>query len=968
MTPEVKLAMLGRFAVSLDGHAIDEQRWKLRKAKQLVKILALAPGQRLEKERLLDLLWPELDPAAADNSFRQTVFVARRALDPVDGSRLFQRVDDAVELWTHGTLWTDVEEFRERARRARTTRAIADHEAALATYAGDLLPEDAYEDWGTATREELRALRVALMLDLAELYHAASRADDAIGILEQVIALQSTNEAAHLALMRIHSFSGQRRRALRQYEVLSEALKRELDAAPEIGTRQVYEQILAEHPTPASGLLRPQRRRHNLPAQLTTFIGRSDQLVRIAELLGRTRLVTLAGPPGTGKTRLALTLAERMLDSYRHGVWAVDVGALTSVNDLAEAIGSAIGEQTGGRLESLTQRLRDRQMLIVLDACEQIAAPLGALVTDLLRGSPSLTILATSRETLHAEGEAVVDVPPLALPGPGEAVDPDHAMRFDAVRLFAERAALARPGLVLSPKDLPQVLEICRRLDGLPLAIELAAAQLRALSVQQVASRLDRAASSPYLRLRSAIEQSLRQASEEDRRLFRRLGAFRRSFTFEAVEAVAAGGTDVGDALWRLVDKSLVRAVASDDGTVRYSMLDTIRDFAASLLESAGELGDVRQRHADHYAAFAIEAARTGSEDQIAWFERLEAEHDELRAAQDHFAVTRDGAKAIALAAALGSFFDIRGYLREGRMRLDTALALSAEPSLERVRVLQAAAQLAEVTADHPAGRAYLDEALVILRARGDHAGTARTLHGLIWILLQDRRDEQVLLLNAEQREHAEAAGDQFAIAQSLTDAGNIHRHLGQQGRARELYQEALAILTDIGHRVGISRCLFMLGSIEHLSSNNVSARAYLEKALGAMRELGDVTAGYVLGSLAFIDAEEGAHGAARDKLREAQRILTDADEQLGLLLIVEDVAYTSFLNGLVEEPVRLAGAAAARRAATGVRRPPDRDQNQTRWTHGAREHLGAAFDALWAEGERHGFEWAKSEAARRLG
>lgn len=409
---------------------------------------------------------------------------------------------------------------------------------------------------------------------------------------------------------------------------------------------------------------------HNLPAQLTSFVGREAAIVHVRGLLaggGGARLVTLIGAGGAGKTRLALQVAADLLDEYPDGVWLAELAALADPALVPHAVAAAVGvhEQADRTLmATLQEALRPRQLLLVLDNCEHLVTACAAVAEALLRSCPHLRILATSRELIGIGGEIAWRVPSLDLPEAGPSLALDQVARAEAVRLFVERAAAARPGFALTAENAPAVLQICQRLDGMPLAIELAAARMRVMSAQQIAARLDdrfrlltggsRVALPRQQTLRGALDWSHALLAAEEQVLFRRLAVFAGGWSLDAAEAVcAAGGItagDVVDLLGRLVDKSLVWVDEQEEGP-RYRLLETIREYAAEKLEAAGEAVAVRARHYDWCLALAERAQPhlTGAE-QATWLGRLEREHDNLRTALRWALDRQETAKGLQLA------------------------------------------------------------------------------------------------------------------------------------------------------------------------------------------------------------------------------------------------------------------------------------------------------------------------------
>src|SRR5829696_434443 len=430
---------------------------------------------------------------------------------------------------------------------------------------------------------------------------------------------------------------------------------------------------------------------NNLPLQLTGLVGREREISEVGRLLAEARLLTLTGPGGSGKTRLALAVASEVVEGYEDGAWLVELAPLSDPELVPEAVASVLGvrEATGSPLlETLAEHLVSKSMLLVLDNCEHLIDASASLAEVLLRRCPNLSILATSREGLGITGEATFAVPPLSLPDPRRLPDPEMLPRYEATRLFVERVRAVKQDFSLTEGNAVAVAQVCYRLDGIPLAIELAAARARVLSVEQISSRLDdsfrlltggRAVLARHRTLTATMDWSHELLSTEEKALFRGLSVFAGGWTLEAAEAVCNGEglerEDLLDLLASLVDRSLV-LVSERDGEVRYRLLEVVRQYAAEKLEVAGEAGPLGERHAKYYLALAEDAepelrgARYG-----AWLGRLEAEHGNLRAALRWFLYRDEAELALRLAGALGEFWYLSGQVSEGRQWLEEALA-----------------------------------------------------------------------------------------------------------------------------------------------------------------------------------------------------------------------------------------------------------------------------------------------------
>jgi DNA-binding SARP family transcriptional activator len=512
----MRVWLLGGFRVSVGARTIGDEKWRRRKAASLVKLLALAPGYRLHREQVMDLLWPHLGKGAASNNLHQILHAARRTLEPsappsssvaASSSSYLLLRDEQLTLCPDSPLWVDVEAFEEATVTARHAMEPAAFRAAIDLYAGELLPEDRYEPWVEQGRAQLKELYLSLLLELAALYEEREEFGEAIEALGRAVAQEPTHEGAHLELMRLHALSGKQKEALGQYERLREALYKEFGREPDAATTRLHQEIWTgtfphlsdsppagiaseeEAPSPAGAT------RHNLPLARTSFIGRERETLELKRLLAMTRLLTLTGAGGCGKTRLALKVASDLAGAYPEGVWLVDLAPLSEAELVLQAVAQALGvrEQPGrALLETLKDTLRTKMTLLVVDNCEHLMEAVVGLVDALLDSCPKLRVLATSRQMLNVPSEVNWTVPSLTVPGSRqEAYTPGELEAYESVRLFVDRANQRDPSFESTSSNVQAVAQVCRRLDGIPLAIELAAGRMGMLSAEQLASRLE---------------------------------------------------------------------------------------------------------------------------------------------------------------------------------------------------------------------------------------------------------------------------------------------------------------------------------------------------------------------------------------------------------------------------------------------------------------------------------------------
>jgi predicted ATPase len=552
-----------------------------------------------------------------------------------------------------------------------------------------------------------------------------------------------------------------------------------------------------------------------LPVQLVPLVGRRRELREVLGALARSRLVTLTGPGGTGKTRLALAAADAARASYTDGVCWVELAPIGDPEVVALAVAGSFGvtEHPGqDALEAVAEHIGDRSTLIVLDNCEHLAAPAAELTHRLLGACPAVSVLATSREVLGVDGERQVAVPPLSLPRGERTPAPAALAEFDAVSLFEQRAQLVLPSFRLGEDNAAAVHHVCRRLDGLPLAIELAAARLRILSVGQLAERLDdiftvlvggvRTAPRRHQTLRATLDWSHHLLAEDERVIFRRLAVFAGGFTLPAAEKVTVGGEvqagRVLDLLTRLADKSLLR-VDHAHGDARYDLLATVREYARECLAAAAEEVPTRRVHLNYFADFVEEieprigrgADGNAAADLERELNRLETEIPNVRSALEFARESGDGRGALRIAGPLERYAYLRGQYSEVRHWMDTAVTIgTAAPKALLAKAVLGSGRLALLQCDYPAAVGRLEAALQLYRELGDAAGVARTLQALGSVAREQGRYARSMELHSESLVVAEAAGDRWAVA-------SAHGYLGFSAWLRCEFDRAIAECTQ---------------------------------------------------------------------------------------------------------------------------------------------------------------------------
>jgi predicted ATPase len=692
----------------------------------------------------------------------------------------------------------------------------------------------------------------------------------------------------------------------------------ETTAPRSVGATQIY-----------SGGLAP-RRHTNLSGALPPLIGRGDETAMVVGLLGdaNVRLVTLTGPGGTGKTRLAQQIGRNLCDHFADGVFFVDLSATSDTSLVASAIAQVLGVDERGAISlagALAAYLADMRLLLIVDNFEQVADA-GPLLLDLLGAAPGLKLLVTSRARLHLRAEREVEVPPLEVPPPG--ADVEEIRQAPAVRLFVDRATAVSPDFVLTDEDARTVAEICRHLDGLPLAIELAAARIKVLAPRALLRRLGHrlkllaggALDLPERQqtMRATVAWSYDLLDTRERALFRRLAVFAGGFTLEAAEAIdaaAAGGADVVDAVASLVDKSLMRQRRATGEETRFRMLEVVREFGLECLEASGEAARVAQAHADYFLALA-EAAAPGliGADPSPTLQRLAREHDNIRAALE-WSFAAGGDSGPRLAATLTRFWSARNHYAEGRRWLEQALgATTGQRTALRARLLTGYGHIAQAQRDRQASLPRFEESLEIARELGD-----RTL----------------------------VAAANVGIGIACTDFGDF-------ARARTCYEEVLVIARERGDQRLAFHALNNLGEVARGERDYGAARAYYEAALahGAMERSEWAGNAHVnLGAIAYYEARyadmPGHFGKSLDAFRRT-------GDHLGVATALSGFGAHATATGEAERAARLAGAVEAICESLGTRLDISDEVLFDEWRAHARRAVGTpAYDAAAAEGRR---------------
>lgn len=909
----VQFRVLGTLEVLRDGRPVPLRRRRMR---AVLAVLLLDADRVVPAERLVAELWG--DEVAVDRALdglHVTVHALRRALEPGRAPRTPPSVlvsQPPGYVLRLGGAAVDAHDFARlaadghQALRDGSHRTALEHlDQALALWRGPALSDFAEEPFArpeVARLDELhlaaREDRIAALLALGE--HVAVVAELEALVSQHPMREQLSGQLA-LALYR----AGRQADALAALSATRRTLADELGIDPAPQLARLEHDVLHQSPAlewvpPRQSTVLPGAREatprvaDNLPHQLTSFVGRDEELAQLAGLLADARLLTLTGPGGSGKSRLALEAAARARPDFPDGVCLVTLGQLSDAALLPRTVAAALGvaEKPGEPIEDvLVAHLSEERLLLVVDGCEHLLDASARLVWSLLASCPHLHVLATSREALGVQGEQVLDVPTLALPVDGT---PAAVRASDAGRLFVDRARVALPSFRLTEATAPLVAHTCRRLDGIPLALELAAARLRGLSLEEVSARLEdrfglltlgnRAAEARHSTLQGAMDWSYHLLDERHRALFARVSVFAGGFDVAAAEALAAGALprgDVVDVLGRLVDKSLVVLEHRDAGG-RYRLLETIRQYAGQRLEERAEAAAAREQHAACYLALAEEAEqRLQGPDQRRWLDRLEADHDNVRAALALLAEREDHVARLRVGAALWRYCYLRGHYQEGREWLESALrAVPSPPPLLGARALTGAGALAFYQCDYDEAEQRCQAALRLYRELDDSRGT-----GIVLTLLGSvarERGDRVAALDRYRESHAaftalddawgagnalqlsgfvswlhgghdeaaalsgeallvfRALGDDERAAWAELDLGAAAYYRGDVEGGSRLLTESLALFERVEFKEGVAWALNLLGLVAHSLGDHATAAERLERSLAIHRELGD--------------------------------------------------------------------------------------------------------------------------------
>jgi predicted ATPase/DNA-binding SARP family transcriptional activator len=938
-----------------------------RKIESLLAFLALHPEPHA-REKLAALIWGDSPDEQARNSLRNALSILRRHTH----ADLLLVDRETVQVAPHFPLWVDAVEFKRQADALLAAPAPRLDDLALRLYRGDLLA-DFYDEWVLSAREPYRLLYQDALLRLTQIARAQSEYARAIEYAQMILQHDAANERAHQHLMFAQLANGNRAAALKQYEECVRALQTELAVEPMPETTALYEWI--KQAAPEGKSLEPKLT--NLPIPVSSFIGRKRETAQVKALLANRRLVTLTGAGGSGKTRLAIQAATDLVDAFQDGVWWVELAPLMDALLLPQIVAKALGVReiaTQSLIDTLVNSIGARQMLLVLDNCEHLVAACARLAERLLQTCPNLTILATSREGLGIAGEVTWLVPLLSLP------DTQDWLRlfqdYEAIQLFAERAQAVKSDFELTEQNALAVAQICRRLDGIPLAIELAAARVRVLPVEEIAARLDdrfnllttgsRSALPRQQTLRALIDWSHDLLSREEKVLFRRLAVFHSGRTLEAVEHVCSGdgvpSEQVLDLLARLIDKSLLFA-EERGGVMIYRILDTIRHYAEDKLRASGEMERTRDRHLDYFVMLAEKAEpELQGPGQSLWLNRLELQRHNFHAALDWSlgATPRadgqapDRARGLRLAGALYWFWIVRGPLSDGKRWLETALAENPAERRDaaRAKALAGLGEIAWDQVDLPTARAAYQQSLDIWRELKDHWWIAFSTLCMAYVLLYEDRIAEALEQFEQSVALARQVGEKSLLGRALRGEGNAWMRT-DMGHARVILEESAALFRAIGDKLRLAYVLDALANVALSEQEYARAAATAGESVELLREISDqVNLAGPIHSLGQAVLGQGDPQRAKEQFTEGLVLAQQANDRLLIALNVMGFAGVAMAQGRAKRAARLfaAGETLMSAFATSIWRRYY--PNFNRHVDFVRAQLEQSiFDAAWAYG-----------------
>ncbi len=978
----LQIRLFGGTEMTSDG--VPLRRTRSRTETWLLAALLLRANHSVERAWLAAIFWPESRPVMALNNLRRSLSNLRQVLAE-DAYRLVSSTPQTI-AFDMADAFCDVTAFDTALARKDT----ASLRRAVELYRGPLLP-DCDADWVLPERSTREQAFLTALETLATQSIQAGEAQEAVRFLRQILRIEPFRETSQRALLEALASQGDKAGLVLAYRQLRLLLHSELRAEPSADTKAHYQRLLervsrqttvvpaalaSSIPSPAS-LLR-------IPWHVSELVGREKETTEFASLLNTHRLVTLTGSGGIGKTRLALAIAIQVAADFPDGVWFVDLASVTDPEQVLPAVARTleVREAKGkGSLATLREYLGGKRLLLLLDNAEHLLSSCATLTATLLEALPELRVLVTSRQALGVAGEEVRRVPSLPFP---EAVpaDPraltDLLLDYAGPRLFVTRALSASSTFVLTQRNAPAVRQICARLDGIPLALELAAARIASLSAEQIDERLKdsfrlltsgvRTALPRQQTLRALVDWSYDLLDEPEKIMLARLSIFAGGWTIEAAESVCGfppvDESHILDVLTSLVNQSLVLA-EENDGSMRYRMLETLRQYATEKRELHYDSETVQRRHLDYFVVLAEETeSKLRVTDQLLGLNRLESEHDNLRAALNRCSTDEESATlGLRLAGALGWFWWMRGYFGEGREQLTRVIEnAKAQNRTEEwkdarkgaaAKAFNAAGTLARGQSDFEAARTLFSESLALRRELHDKSGVTHALNNLGVVAFDYGDFDTAHSLHEESLAISQEMDDKWGVANAFHNMGRIALECREFGAAQTMYDSCLVTYRALGDRRGVANALTNLGIVAADQDDVVTARPLYEESLAIFRELGEKRSiANALNNLGTLARVQGDYAASRPLHQESLLLRRELGDKVGIAYSLENLASLFAHASAYRTAATLWGASEALRESISCPLPSsEKVTYQDQWDE-TRSALGeVAYVGAWTEG-----------------
>lgn len=936
------------------------------------------------RQSLAFLLFPDSSEAQARTNLRNLLHLLHEALPEAEQ---FLASDTQSLQWRPEARFTlDVEDF-ERAYHSATT--IAEWQQAVGLYSGDLLA-GCYDDWILPERERLRQEFVDALEQLVACHERTQNFPAARQVAQRLLSCDPLREETYRRLMRLAALSGDRAGVVSFYNQCVQVLERELAVEPGPETQSAYREFLQLLAAPQieNRELAGAKAKHNLPLQLTRLIGRASDVRQVKALVVTNRLVTLVGAGGVGKTRLALAAAEELCADFPDGVWFIDLAPLSDEAQILQAIASVLRIRklaAAEQLDAFAEFLRTKHVMLVLDNCEHLIPSVGQIAARLLQTDGNLHILATSRENLGISGEVIRRVASLSVPAEkelesiGDTADAEQfgaLVELSSIELFRDQAARVLPTFEVTRANVRAVGQICRRVDGIPLAVQLAAPWVKLLSVEQIAKNLNdsfhlllngsRAALPRHQTMHATMDWSYRLLSDKEQRFLRRVSVFAGGFTLEAVEFVVPQDDIAPDKVLHLLsslqDKSLVE-VEQQPGAARYYLLETVRQYARTKLSEVDELSRLSEDHLRYFAKLAEQAdASMTKRDQMQWLGTLEREHDNLRAALEASQTLKNGnLDGLGLAAALVEFWTRHSYLSEGQYWLEAACTNYPAPSLMRAKVLSGLGTLKYMQGHLDDAAKHHAEALALYRRFDHRPGIISSLSNLGVQVYKQNKYPEAKLFFQQSLTLARQDENNFGIQRALNGLGGCALNEGRFSRAQALFEQALHLAQHEDDQREVIFLYMQLGEVARLAGDYETSASRYQAGIELAHKLEDKWA-EVSGQMRLGDVRR-----YQGKLKEASALCKQSLKfglEIGSLVIVTE-SVEKLVGVAVAEcdyprAARLTGVAQTLRDACHLPVENVDEMEHERCIAEARKNLGKeAFAAAWAEAHA----WSKKEA-----